>query len=56
MACKRSSVRLRYSPPNEIKASEQSGALLFLAGSNMGQTFFIIELRDLAKWRYRTWV
>ena len=38
MACKRSPVRLRHSPPNEIKASEQSGALLFLAGSNMVQT------------------
>ena len=40
MACQRSSVRLRYSPPNEIKASEKSGALLFLAGSNVVQTFW----------------
>lgn len=34
MACKRSPVRLRHSPPNKIKASEQSGALLFFASSN----------------------
>ncbi len=43
MACKRSPVRLRHSPPNEIKASEKSGALLFLAGSNMVQTFLVID-------------
>ena len=39
MACKRSSVRLRYSPPNKIKASEKSGALLFLAGLHIVYIF-----------------
>jgi hypothetical protein len=51
MACKRSSVRLRYSPPNKIKASEQSGALLFLAGSNMVQTVHRnLKITDKSKW------
>jgi hypothetical protein len=30
--------------------------LLFFAGSNMVQTFFVIELMNLAKWQYRPWV
>ncbi len=38
MACKRSPVRLRHSPPNKIKASEQSEALLFFVGLHMVKT------------------
>ena len=39
MACKRSPVRLRHSPPNEIKASEKSGALILLGGLHIVYIF-----------------
>ena len=44
MACKRSPVRLRHSPPNKIKASEQSGALLLFVGLHMVQTNLVTSL------------